>query len=865
MQNRIGRKLGHYHIVEKIGEGGMGEVYRAHDERLDRDVAIKVLPEEVAQDEERLARFEREAKTVGSLNHPHILTVHEIDMLEGQPFMVTELLDGKTLREVVGKVGISTRKALDYARSIAEGLAAAHDKGITHRDLKPENIILTQDGYIKILDFGLAKLLQPNTDPDDSGEQPTETLHTGPGIVMGTPGYMAPEQLQGKTVDHRSDIFAFGVVLYEMLAGRRPFQGDSNALEAASILRDEPQILSVSVQGISPTLDRIVQQCLEKRPEDRFESARDLAHMLRAVSDTGEVLAVFPTRPKKRPWLKPAVFAAVIAIAAVVGWELLNLEPGPGIPEVKHLAVMPFEAVGEDEASRFLAAGLAETVADGLTIMERETRGAVWVVPPFSGATLDEVRREHNVTIGVRGVLDTGAGRVRLEVELVEAGSGRVVIRGSIDENARNLTGLQREPVITVWEMLGFEAPRKALEDLDHRSTNTMIACRAYVVGRGRLLMAESVQDLLAAAASLEEAVEADPGHMPSRIALSRTYCRLFDEADDERWMERAVAEAERARDQEDGAVEPYVALGEVYELAGRTDASLEAYRRAAERAETATPHIALGWAAFNAGELDTAERALQTAINLRPDFAASHLDLGYVYHGTNRLDAAANQFRQATRAAPENDWAHVNLGAVLALQGRTGEAVAAFEDALALNPTPRAYANLGTLYFQDGRFGDAAEMFEDSIKLSGEEPSPAQYYLVGNLASALYWSGEREAAAAVWSDAIELAEQLLVDDVVEPWVIADLAGYYGMVGPKDRGIELLETLSRDEIRDPFLMGSIAESYEDLGDRDQAMRWIESALANELPVDWIESRPSFNSLREGARFKYVIEKYEAEQ
>jgi len=235
----IGTTLGHYRITAKLGEGGMGEVYRAHDQRLDRDVAIKVLPESVAEAADRLARFEREAKAVAKLAHPNILDVYELGDHEGRPFMATELLEGESLRELISEGGVTTGKAVEYARAIADGLAAAHEKGIIHRDLKPENVFFTTDGRIKILDFGLAKLKLPEADL--TTETPTATLDSAPGGLIGTVPYMAPEQVQGQPADHRSDIFALGVVLYEMLTDRRPFGGSTTVETAAAILKEDPE------------------------------------------------------------------------------------------------------------------------------------------------------------------------------------------------------------------------------------------------------------------------------------------------------------------------------------------------------------------------------------------------------------------------------------------------------------------------------------------------------------------------------------------------------------------------------------------------------------------------------------------------
>ena len=278
-----GSRLGPYEILAQIGAGGMGEVYRARDSRLSRDVAIKVLPASFSADADRLRRFEQEAKAAGVLNHPNVTAVYDIGTHEDAPYVVQELLEGETLRSVLSGGKLSARKTIDYSLQIVHGLAAAHEKGIVHRDLKPENIFVTNDGRLKILDFGLAKL----THTEERGQNtnlPTATAGTEPGVVLGTLGYMAPEQVRGKTADARSDIFSFGAILYEMLSGRRAFHGDSAADTMSAILKEDPPDLSVTNQNVPPALDRIVRHCLEKNPEQRFHSAHDLAFDLDALS-----------------------------------------------------------------------------------------------------------------------------------------------------------------------------------------------------------------------------------------------------------------------------------------------------------------------------------------------------------------------------------------------------------------------------------------------------------------------------------------------------------------------------------------------------------------------------------------------------
>jgi Tol biopolymer transport system component len=334
-----GVRLGPYEILAPLGAGGMGEVYRARDSRLGRDVAVKVLPASFSQDADRLRRFEQEARAAGVLNHPNITAVYDIGTHEGAPYVVSELLEGETLRgRLVGGV-LSQRKAIDYALQIAHGLAAAHGKGIVHRDLKPENLFVTKDGRVKILDFGLAKLVHSEEKGVQTG-LPTATAGTEPGVVLGTIGYMSPEQVRGQPADVRSDIFSFGAIFYEMLTGQRAFTGVSAADTMSAILLKEPPDLSITNEDISPGLERIVRHCLEKNPEERFHSAHDLAFDLEALSgvstSSGRAAAYSPARPKRRIGLVlagAALVAATVAAAYVAGLKK-GVRPPPSFQQL---------------------------------------------------------------------------------------------------------------------------------------------------------------------------------------------------------------------------------------------------------------------------------------------------------------------------------------------------------------------------------------------------------------------------------------------------------------------------------------------------------------------------------------------------
>src|SRR5271165_5451371 len=360
--------LGQYEIRSPLGAGGMGEVYRAHDTRLNREVAIKVLPESLTSDPERLRRFEQEARAVAALNHPNILAVYQMGTHDGASYMVTELLEGETLRERLRRGPIPIRKAIDYAVQIAHGLAAAHDKGITHRDLKPENLFVTKDGRVKILDFGLAKV---GPSKDSSGLEATQSIGTEPGMVMGTVGYMSPEQVRGKTADHRSDIFAFGTILYEMVTGKATFRKPTSAETMTAILNEEPPSISQIAPTSPPALLRIVHRCLEKNPEQRFQSASDLAFALEAASDSGTSSVAVSEEHSRSRWAWPLAAGTVVALgAALLAWWRMP----PAVPVVESVTQLTND--GEPKAGTL--------VSDGSRIYFNEGQSKSWRIAQVS-------------------------------------------------------------------------------------------------------------------------------------------------------------------------------------------------------------------------------------------------------------------------------------------------------------------------------------------------------------------------------------------------------------------------------------------------------------------------------------------------
>ncbi len=651
----LGKALAHYDIQEKLGAGGMGEVYRARDRRLSRDVALKVLPPDVASEPGRLARLEREAKALAALNHPHIVTIYSIEESDGVRFLTMELVDGRTLDRVVSRDGLPLAEALDLAISLTEALAAAHDKGITHRDLKPANVMVTPEGRLKVLDFGLAKpttagdALPAGSEFDATIEMSSPSPISSEGAVMGTVPYMAPEQLRGDVVDARADLFAFGIMLYEILTGHRPFRGKTSADVSSAILRDTPPPIQTARPDLTPDIERIVSRCLEKDRERRFQTAKDVRNEL-------ELARRGPgSGSSSVPGGGPSTTRAV--------------DP-PTTDETPSIAVLPFANRSRDADDEYFADGLADELLSVLAKIRGLRVAARTSSASFKGkdVTIAEVGSALNVATVLEGSVRKAGKRVRIAVQLVRVGDGAAMWSETYDRTLDDIFVVQDDIAQSVVKelrttLLGRDADSResgeAKADVElaarGRGENAE-AHRLYLLGQ-HCQNQETREGLAHAVEHLGRAVELDPTH-----ALA--------------WSALAIARALRAG-------WGWVDVSEGYEQA--RDAVHRALALTPDLAEAHLAHCLIqehhdwDWAGADA----SARRALELA-------PGSERALTMATHNANlrgRHEEAESFARRALEKDPLSSRAHMGLGQVLRLQGRHEEAIASIRRVLELAP----------------------------------------------------------------------------------------------------------------------------------------------------------------------------------
>jgi TolB-like protein/Tfp pilus assembly protein PilF/aminoglycoside phosphotransferase (APT) family kinase protein len=690
-----GARLGPYEIQSAIGAGGMGEVYKARDTRLDRTVAIKILPAELSADPDRCARFQREAKVIASLNHPHICTLFDVGEHDGSTYLVMEHLAGESLAERLHKGRLPLGQALGVATEIADALTAAHRQGIIHRDLKPGNVMLTKSGA-KLLDFGLARLTH-DTEGVVAGDRTSASTRAAPltrqGTIVGTLQYMAPEQLEAETADERADLWALGAMLYEMVTGRRAFEGKSDAGLVAAILDRESAPITSLEPHAPPELDRLVRQCLSKLPADRPDTAHDVATNLRWIRESIGAGKAAGLRLPGRLTLRPAhVLAAVVLLAlAIVLWQNRGLlksgaepKPAPAADAAVTIAVLPFADLSANHDQEYFSDGLAEELLNALGRVPGLRVTARVSSFRFKGANPDvqTIGQKLNVANLLEGSVRKDGRRLRIGVQLVDAQNGFQRWSAAYERQMDDIFAVQEEiarSMVAALQITLLASPASIVssQTKNPEAYNAVLQARHFSTRRGQ-------GDLERAAASFRKAIELDPNYASAWVGLAETHHRQADNGD--------------------------LPVEEGYRMA----------RQAVDRALALAPdlayaHAEMGWI-MRAHDWDWegADAAYQRALALEPGSRAAVVGASVLAFTLGRLDEALGLDARAIELDPLSVGPRINLGIHLYYAGRLGEAAGAFTKALELSPDfPITGALLGRVHLLQGRSQEALVAIE--------------------------------------------------------------------------------------------------------------------------------------------------------
>jgi len=765
----IGQTLSKYTITGMLGEGGMGVVYRAEDSELGREVALKLLPAEMADNPKRLERFRREAKAVAAINHPNIVTIHSIESTETTHFLTMELVEGESLDHIIPPGGMPLAKVFDIAIPLADALSSAHEQGIVHRDLKPANVMVTGENRVKVLDFGLAKLVEdPDAETGDHGMTalPTQATElTAEGMVMGTAPYMSPEQVEGRAMDHRTDIFSLGIVLYEMATGKRPFSGDTSAALVSSILRDSPPTVTEINELLPRHLARIIQHCLEKDPEARYQSAKDVRNELKSLRrevDSGTVTtgsgAVHISEPRpagrRRYGLWAAAGFAAIAILAIGWWLGRGADRAPASgdgradgfgadvaaaawSDLPSVAVLPFSNLSADPDNEYFTDGLTEELISDLAKVEGLRIPARTSVYALKGTNLDiqEIGRRLGVDNILEGSVRKAGDQLRISAQLIKVSDGFNLWSETYDRELSDVFLIQDEIAGNIVEALQLTLSPVEQQALRSERTTDFKAYEYYLRGRGHYRR-RTRADFDSAREMFSNAIEIDSGYALAWAGLADTYTEFWRNYES---TEENLVQAE--------------------------EASREAVKLDPNLAEA---HASRGFALGQRQLYDEAAEAFRRAMELNPRLFEAYYYYGTVAFAAGRLETAAEMFERATEVAPD--------------------------EIRALQLLPQIYTRLGREAAAAAANRQRVEVVERRLEFN---PDDVPMLLDG--ASALAALGERQRS-------LEWASRILDKAGDDALVLYNLCCLYSLAGEVTSALDALEKSYQAGLADPEWM-----------------------------------------------------------
>jgi serine/threonine protein kinase/tetratricopeptide (TPR) repeat protein len=815
-----GTKLGRYEIRAQLGAGGMGEVYLAQDTKLDRKVALKILPADVAAQKDRMRRFVQEAKAASALNHPNIITIYEIEQMDSVNLMATEFIDGETLRQRMRDAPMKLGEVLDVAIQTASALSAAHAVGIVHRDIKPENVMIRRDGIVKVLDFGLAKLTERVPPDMVDTEAPTRAaIHTEPGVIMGTAIYMSPEQARGLPVDARTDIFSLGVLIYEMVAGRLPFEGSNTNEILASILSDkEPPPLARYARGVPAELERIVEKALRKDREQRYQTAKDLLldlrslkHRLEFAADlerstppqtnnmkaatSGEQMPVQTVRqPAPRETssaehhlreIKRHQTAAVIALTVLLAlaatgyfYFVRTNKSVAGSPEINSIAILPFVNVNANADTEYLSDGLTDSLINSLSQAPKLKVIARSSIFSYKGKETDPqaVGRELNVQALVTGRITQRGDKLSISVELMDTRDKSHIWGEQYIRKISDLLAVQEEISSDISNKLRLKLTGEEQKRVTKHYTDNVEAYQLYLKGR-HFADQFTEEGFKKAVEHFKQAIEKDPNYALAYAGLAEAY-----------W----VASAE--------SLPPREAMPKAREAAAKAS-------KIDEQLAEAHTLLAVVLALYDY-DLSGGEREFKRAIELNPNSALAHQWYGYYLASLARADEAFKEIKRAQELDPLSLLINTELGMPFYFTRQYDRAIEQFKRALEMDPNMRfARLWLAWTYVQKG-------MYEEAIAILSKPESD------------------------------------------HPWILAALGQTYALSGKRAEAQKMIDRLNEQAKHGYVTAYAVAKPYLGLGDKEQALRWLEKSYENrEDGFIWINTDPAWDGLRSEPRFQ----------
>lgn len=851
-----------YRIEGLLGQGGMGRVYKAYDKDLDRTVALKVVRHGVMGETDALKRFKQELVLASKISHKNILRIHDMGEVGDTKFITMAYVEGQDLHGILrDNPKLPLDRILRYAVQLAEALAAAHAEGVVHRDLKPQNILVNKDDQIFVSDFGLAKSFEEGA-----------IGMTRTGAFLGTPRYMSPEQVEGKPADQRSDLYAYGLMLYEMVTGDVPFTGETTLKVMYQRIQEKPKSPKLVNPSLPNWLVRLIMRCLEKDPAGRYQSAYEILADLqgsRSSSSTSRTVQIEIPEFAQRRWIWiPAAVAMVLALAFAIppvrhlilgGKGGSGLSGIPPLSQGKFVAILPFRVLGEDQSLSYVAEGLNEALSAKLFQLKEVRLASDSAVAKASDKDpILKTARNLGVNLIVQGKIQGTSDKMAVIVNLMDPAEGKKVWTQEFTGASKDLLSIEDQISTQLVTALNVKASSEEMARAAERPTDNVDAYDLYLRGRQALRGPDVVKSAQKSIDLFDQGIKKDPTFALAYSGLADASLTMYREKKDAFWAQKALSAAQHAEQLKDNIPEVHFSLGSVYLRTGKIPEAIAELKRGLQLAPNSDEgYVRLGNAYMESGQKEEAISSYKKAIDVNPYYWGHHIVLGNAYWSLGANDKAVEEFKRVTELDPENVRGWDNLGNAYSRLAKYDESITAYQKSLQLDPTYwSAYSNLGNSYFLMKRYPDAVQAFEKAIELG-----PNQELAFGNLADAYRASGQKDKAMATYDKAIALAFQDLQVNPQNTGAMADLALYYVKKGDAKHGMDYIQRARGIDKKDVALIYNQATVENLAGKTSDALRTLREAFSKGYPVKEAQADPELANLQNLPEFQAMVKQY----